>query len=116
MCENGSSGPTIADRSNWLAGGEEENLQIMTDDEIINNMLEDNNSENEQDSSTPPIICTIQHGDAMSAFSVCYNCAKGNNVKDEDILTFKRLQEKVLKEAFRNNRQKTTDTLFVKMQ
>jgi hypothetical protein len=28
----------------------------------------------------------------------------------------KRLQEKVLKEAFRNKRQKTIDALFIKMQ
>jgi hypothetical protein len=28
LCEKGSSGPAIADMSNWLAGGEEE---IMTD-------------------------------------------------------------------------------------
>jgi hypothetical protein len=34
-----SSGPTISDISNWLAGGEQENLQIMTDEEIINNVL-----------------------------------------------------------------------------
>jgi hypothetical protein len=47
MCEKGLSGPTIADISNWLAGGEEENHQIMTDEEIINNVLEDN-SESEQ--------------------------------------------------------------------
>jgi hypothetical protein len=45
LCEIGSSDPTIADVSNWLAGGEEENLQIMTDEEIINNVLEDDNSE-----------------------------------------------------------------------
>jgi hypothetical protein len=68
LCEKGSSGPTIADISNWLAGDEQENLPIMTDEEIINNVLGDGNSENEQESSTPPIICTIQHNDAMSAF------------------------------------------------
>jgi hypothetical protein len=61
LCEKGSSGPTIADTSNWLAGGEEENLQIMTDEEIINNVLEDDNGEHEQESSTPPIIHTTLH-------------------------------------------------------
>jgi hypothetical protein len=30
----------------------------------------------------------------------------------EDILTFKRLQEKVLKEAFKNKRKKTVDAFF----
>ncbi|PNF41545.1 hypothetical protein B7P43_G12310 [Cryptotermes secundus] len=35
MCEKGSSGPTIADIRNWVAGGEEENLQIMTDEEVL---------------------------------------------------------------------------------
>jgi hypothetical protein len=30
----------------------------------------------------------------------------------EDILTLKRLQEKVLKEAFRNKREKTIDAFF----
>jgi hypothetical protein len=48
MCEKGSSGPTFADISNWLAGGEEENIQIMTDEEIINNVLQDDHSKNEQ--------------------------------------------------------------------
>jgi hypothetical protein len=43
----------------------------MTDEEIISNALEDN-SENEQESCTPPIICTIQHDDIMSAFDTCY--------------------------------------------
>jgi hypothetical protein len=116
MCEKGSSGPTIADRSNWLARGEEGNLQIMTDEEIINNVLEDNNSVNELDSSIQPIICTIRHDDAMNAFNACYKWAKENNMQAEDILTLKRLQEKVLKEAFRNKRQKTIDALFIKMQ
>jgi hypothetical protein len=37
-----------------------------------------------------------------------------NNVQAEDILTLKRLQEKVLTEAFRNKRQKTIDAFFVK--
>jgi hypothetical protein len=61
LYENGSSGPATADLSNWLAGGEEGALQIMTDEEIINNLLEDDNSENEQESSTPPIIRKKQH-------------------------------------------------------
>jgi hypothetical protein len=34
-------------------------------------------------------------------------------VQAEDILTLKRLQEKVLKEAFRNKTQKTIDTFFL---
>jgi DNA-directed RNA polymerase specialized sigma subunit len=59
LCEKGSSGPIIADISNWLAGGEEEYLQIMTDEGIINSVLQDSNSENEQESSTPLIIHTI---------------------------------------------------------
>jgi hypothetical protein len=71
LCEKGSSDPTITDVSNWPAGGEEENIQIMTDEEIINNVLQDN-SENEQESSTPPIIRTIRHDDATNAFNVCY--------------------------------------------
>jgi hypothetical protein len=37
-------------------------------------------------------------------------------VHAENILTLKRLQEKVLKEAFRNKRQKTIDAFLVKMQ
>jgi hypothetical protein len=41
LCEKSTSGPKVTDMSNWLAGGEEENLQIMTDEEIINNVLED---------------------------------------------------------------------------
>jgi hypothetical protein len=69
---NFSSGPTVADISNWLAGGVKENLQIMTYQEMINNALEDNNSENEQESSTPLNIRTIQHDDAMSALNTCY--------------------------------------------
>jgi hypothetical protein len=66
----------------------------MTDEEIITNALEE--------SSTPPIICTIRQDDAMSAFNMCYKWAKENNMQAEDILTLKRLQENVLKEAFRN--------------
>jgi hypothetical protein len=79
----------------------------MTDEEMINSVLEDN-SENEQESSTLLIICIIRH-DTTSALNTCYKWAEANNVQAEDILTFKRLQEKVLKEAFRNKRQKTID-------
>jgi hypothetical protein len=102
LCEKGPSGPTVADISNWLGGGEEETLQIMTDEEIISNVLEDDSSENEQQSSTPPIIRTIRHDDAMSAFITCYKWPEENNVQTEDILTLKTLQEKIQKEAFRN--------------
>jgi hypothetical protein len=35
LYEKDSLGPTIANISNWLAGGEQENFQIMTDEEII---------------------------------------------------------------------------------
>jgi hypothetical protein len=66
-------------------------------DEIIDNVLEDDNRENEHESSTPPIIRTIRHDDAMSAFNTCCKWAEENNVQTEDILTLKRLQEKVLK-------------------
>jgi hypothetical protein len=45
---------------------------------------------------------------------MCYKWAEENNVRAEDILTSKRLQEKVLKEAFRNKRQKTIEAFFVK--
>jgi hypothetical protein len=69
LCEKDWSGPTIADISNTLAGGEEENLQVMTDEETTNNVLEDDNSENEQESSTPPNIRTMRHDDATSALS-----------------------------------------------
>jgi hypothetical protein len=48
----------------------------------------------------------------MSAFNTCYKWAEENNVEAEDILTLRRLQEEVLKEAFRNKRQKTTDTFL----
>jgi hypothetical protein len=51
-----------------------------------------------------------------SAFNTCHKWADENNVQAQDILTLKRLQEKVLKEAFRNKRQKTIDVSFVKMQ
>jgi hypothetical protein len=73
----------------------------MTDEEIINNVLQDN-SENQQESSTPPIIRTIRHDDAMSSLNTCPKWAEENNVQAEDILTLKGLQEKVLKDAFRN--------------
>jgi hypothetical protein len=88
----------------------------MTDEEKISNVLEDDNSENEQESGTPPIIRTIRHDGPTSAFNTCYKWAEGNNVQAEDILTLKRLQEEVLKEAFRNKRQKTIDGSFVKTQ
>jgi hypothetical protein len=45
--------------------------------------------------------------------SAHYKWAEENNVQAEDILTLKRLQEKVLK-AFRNKRQKTIDAFFCK--
>jgi hypothetical protein len=41
----------------------------------------------------------------VNAFNTCYKWAEENNVQVEDILTLKRLQEKVVKEAFRNKRQ-----------
>jgi hypothetical protein len=97
LCEKSSSRQTFADTSNWLAGGKEENLQIVTDEEIINNGLEDDNSGNEQESSTPPIIRTIRHEDAMSASNKCYKWAEENNVQAEDIRSLKRFQQKVLK-------------------
>jgi hypothetical protein len=74
----------------------------MTDEEISNNVLEDDNSENEQESSTPQIMRTIRHDDAMSGFNTCYKLAEENNVQTEDTFILKRLQEQVLKEAFRN--------------
>jgi hypothetical protein len=48
----------------------------MTDGAIINNVLKDDKSENEQESRTPPIIRTIRHDDAMSAFNTCYKWAQ----------------------------------------
>jgi hypothetical protein len=51
----------------------------------------------------------------MSAFNTCYKWAEENNVKPEDILTLKRLQEKALKEEFRNKERKLL-TFFVKAQ
>jgi hypothetical protein len=84
----------------------------MTDEEIINIVLEDDNSENEQESSTPPIIRTILHDDAISAFNTCYKWAEENNLQTEDILTLKRWQEKVLKEAFRHKHRKLLTLFF----
>jgi hypothetical protein len=43
----------------------------------------------------------------MSAFNTCYKWGEENNVQTEDILTLKNSQERALKEAFRNKRQKT---------
>jgi hypothetical protein len=81
--------PSARFHCKWLAGGEEENLQIMTDEEIINNVLDDDNSENEQESSTPPIIRTIRRDGAMSASNTCSEWAEENNVPAEDILALK---------------------------
>jgi hypothetical protein len=55
----------------------------------------------------------MRHDEAMSAFNTCYKWAEENNVQVEDILTLRRLQEKVLKEAFRN-RYKTIEAVFCK--
>jgi hypothetical protein len=87
----------------------------MTDEEIINDVLEDDNSENEQESSTPLITRIIRH-DAISVFNVCYKWVEENTVQAEDILTLKRLQEKVLIEAFRNKHRKLLSFFFVKTQ
>jgi hypothetical protein len=48
----------------------------------------------------------------MSAFNTCYKWAEENNVQAEDILTLKRFQEKVPKQAFRKERQKTIDVFL----
>jgi hypothetical protein len=56
----------------------------------------------------------MRHDDAMSAFNTCYKWAEENNVQTEDFLTLKRLQEKVLKEAIRNKRQKTIEAFLQK--
>jgi hypothetical protein len=48
----------------------------------------------------------------MSTFNTCYKWAEENNVQAEDILTLKRLQEKVIKETFGNERQKTVDVFL----
>jgi hypothetical protein len=77
----------------------------MTDEEMISSVLDDDSSENEQESSTPPIMHTVQHDDTMSAFSTCYKWVEGNNVQAQDSLPLKRLQEKIVKEAFRYKRQ-----------
>jgi hypothetical protein len=114
LCVKGSLGPTIGDIRNWPAGGEKENLQIMADEEMINNVLEDDSSENEEESSTLLIIRTIRYDDATSVFNTCYKWAEENNLLAEDILTLKRLQEKVLKEAFRNKKWKSIDAFFFK--
>jgi hypothetical protein len=53
------------------------------------------------------IECFVKNTDDM-----CYKWAEGNSVRAEDILTFKRLQEKILKKAFRNKKQKTIDAFF----
>jgi hypothetical protein len=45
---------------------------------------------------------------------MCYKWAEQNKMQAEDVLTLKILQEKVLKEAFRNKRQKTIDISFCK--
>jgi hypothetical protein len=42
----------------------------------------------------------------MCAFNTCYKWVEENNVQAEDIPTLKRLQEKILKEAFRNKDRK----------
>jgi hypothetical protein len=53
---------------------------------------------------------------AMSAFNTCFKWAEENNVQAEDIRTLKTLQEKVLKEAFKNDRKLLTPFFFVKTQ
>jgi hypothetical protein len=52
----------------------------------------------------------------MSAFIACYKWAEENNVQVEDILTLKRLQERILKEAFRNKKKTIDAFFFVKTQ
>jgi hypothetical protein len=52
----------------------------------------------------------------MSVFTTCYKWAEENKVQAEDILILKRLQEKVLKQAFRNRRQNTIEAFFKKKQ
>jgi hypothetical protein len=49
----------------------------------------------------------------MSACNTGYKWAEDSNMLAEDIMTLKILQEKVLKEAFRNKRQKTVDAFFL---
>jgi hypothetical protein len=83
----------------------------MTDEEIMNNVLEDNS-----ESSTPPIIRTIRHDDAMSAFNTCYKWTEENNVQAEYILTLKRFQEKGLKWVIRIKDRRRLTFLFAKMQ
>jgi hypothetical protein len=51
----------------------------------------------------------------MSAFNTCYKWAEENNVQAEDILTLKRLHEKVLKEAFRNKDRKLLMLLLLSL-
>jgi hypothetical protein len=111
LWEKGSSDQTIADIRNWAAGDEEENLQIMTEEEIISNVLQDDNSENEKESSTPPIIGTVWQDDTMSVFNTCWKQrATWRQPHVENI------GRKILKEAFRNKRQKTIEAFFfVKM-
>jgi hypothetical protein len=87
----------------------------VTEEEIISNVLEGDNNESGQESSTPPFIRTERHDGAMNAFNTCYKWTERNNVQAEYMLTLKRLQGKVLKEALRNNRQETIDC-FVETQ
>jgi hypothetical protein len=76
---------------------------------------EDDNSENEQESNTPPIICTIQHNDAMCLQHVLYVGRRKQHTNSRHP-HIEQIARKILKEAFRKKDRKVLTLVFVKTQ
>uniref|UniRef100_A0A1B6ELN4 DDE-1 domain-containing protein n=1 Tax=Cuerna arida TaxID=1464854 RepID=A0A1B6ELN4_9HEMI len=102
------------DVDNWLAGEEEEQSQIMTDDEIIADVL-DCDDENEVDSAATPVPAhthTVNTDKALDAFRTTITWAEENGASATDIFTLKRLQESMIRHSFSAKKQKSIKNFF----
>ncbi|XP_023214935.1 jerky protein homolog-like [Centruroides sculpturatus] len=109
LCERvniSSETTSVNEVNNWLAGSDEENLQITIDEETINNMKEDDNTQDENMTDTMRNVHLEHCKEILSAFNTCLKWAEESNVKMEDIFTLKRLQEKAVMESFSVKRTK----------
>lgn len=107
---------TADDVTNWLDGDDEERYQVMTDDEIIADARADEDEEDGEGGVDPATTATaarsVSHNIAISAFDTAVLWAEENGVSAPDMLTLKRLQEKVVKLSFQSKKQKTMESFF----
>lgn len=107
ICTKDSETLSVSEVNDWLFGNEDENYQLMSDNEIIQDVL--TSYDNEEESETLPVVHTVRHSDAVSAFNTCVRWAEENDVEAADVLVLRRLQEKALKNSLISRKQTKID-------